>query len=280
MAKASKQVEERISGILLEELSLQNDEKDKTLTPQYKEYYKRKIAAIGLEKINHSKIVLFESVNASGRSHWYKMIGNSALFYKYFVGPRLRKAPAIRFDTDLQHKTKTGVVSVNTKEKFIENMAKLGYDKYQESELGLTIFDLGKKFTDKEIEEFKKQNKKIADEFNSVIKPKNNIPEIYVKIVELAKLVTPKMKHLDLVYREMIGKRLTENIERLAAAYLKFANGLIMDESARAQMMGLIMEIRAGLIMLTEARILNYSDAARIGGLAAELEMAIVKKIK
>ena len=86
MTKASESVEKKISGIIIEELANdQMDEKDKTLTPAYREYYKRKVAALGLEKTNNSSIIIFESMNKNQSSTWYKMVGNSTLFYKYYL---------------------------------------------------------------------------------------------------------------------------------------------------------------------------------------------------
>lgn len=281
MAKASPAVEKKISGIIIEELANEHlDEKDKTLSPAYKEYYKRKIAALGLEKENRSKIIIFESVNNNPTSKWYKMVGNSALFYKYFIGARLRKAPMIRADADLQHKSKSGVIALNSKEKFVERMAKFGYTKYQESELGLTIFDLGKKFTDAELEEFKRQSRAAADKFNSVVKPKDNFPDIYTKMLELLRLITPKLKHMNPAYRELIGKSMTDDVTELMSAYLSFSNGAMSADAAKEKLTQAIMNIRARLILMSENRIFEFEDLARIGGIVAEIEKLVKKRIE
>lgn len=281
MTKAPESVEKKISGIIIEELANdQMDEKDKTLTPAYREYYKRKVAALGLEKTNNSSIIIFESMNKNQSSAWYKMVGNSTLFYKYYIGPRLRKSPTIRRDADLSHRAKSGVIALNSKEKFIERMDGLGYKKYQESELGLLIFDLGKKFTTAELNEFKKQSRAAADKFNSIITPKENFPDIYARITELIKLTLPKLSHFNPAYRELIGCTMADNITALAATYLRFANGVIQASEAKTKFSYIVMGLRAQLLVISENRILNYDDLARIGGVIADLESVIEKRLR
>lgn len=105
-----------------------NTIKESSNTPNqnYKHYYKTKRFAKILEEDNTSKLILFPSANGQ-KDEWLKLGGNSALFYKYLIAPRLnKKPPTIRPDTDLQHRFKDGIISIHWKNQFIENLTKIG----------------------------------------------------------------------------------------------------------------------------------------------------------
>ncbi|MBR2998462.1 hypothetical protein IKF34_01640 [Candidatus Saccharibacteria bacterium] len=94
----------------------------------YKQYFKTKQIAKIMEEDNNSKLIIFPSVETKGeKDEWLKIGGNSALFYKYLIAPRLgKKPPTIRPDTDLKHRFKDGIISVHWKNTFLNNLSKIG----------------------------------------------------------------------------------------------------------------------------------------------------------
>lgn len=106
-----------LKGILLEsQAGKEFDERDKISQDKHREYYNGKMIALSLEEKNNSRLILYPSLSGT-KDEWYKMGGQSALFYKYIVGPRLKKKPVIRKDNDLRHRFKHGIVSVHWGEK-------------------------------------------------------------------------------------------------------------------------------------------------------------------
>ena len=89
--------------------------KKNNLSNAYKIYFEQKQLALILEKSNDSKLILFPSVSTRGaKDEWLKLGGNSALFYKYLIAPRLgKKSPTIRPDTDTNHRFKNGIISIH-----------------------------------------------------------------------------------------------------------------------------------------------------------------------
>ena len=119
-----------LSGILLESQSgKEMDEGDKLNDERYREYYNGKVIALALEDKNNSRLILYPSLSGT-KDEWYKMGGNSALFYKYIVGPRLKKKPVIRKDNDLRHRFKHGIVAIHWGDKFMKDVALLGILNY------------------------------------------------------------------------------------------------------------------------------------------------------
>lgn len=208
---------EEIQGIIYKEaLDKQLDEADKNSSELYRKHYDAKIVALKLEEMNNSKLILFPSVNKNEDDEWYKMGGNSALFYKNIVGPRLgRKDVKIRKDADMNHRFKGGVVAVHWKKRFIVRMIEAGYEEFEENELGMLFFDLGNKFTVEEIERYRTKEKREAEKLNRIITLKNSFPDLYGLYLQLARLLPLKLKRMNPVYREMFQAELIDNYGKI-----------------------------------------------------------------
>lgn len=251
-------------------------EKSNTQNQNYKIYYKTKQIAKILEEDNNSRLILFPSANGA-KDEWLKLGGNSALFYKYLIAPRLnKKSPTVRPDTDLEHRFKDGVISIHWKNLFLENLAKIGLTSIAE-ENGLLIIKLGHKFSLAEIKKLKSREKEMESEVAQLLKPKNTAPELYHHLLALAKALPPKVAKLKEPYRSDFGSQINRAISELFITYLDFVNHNLPQETAKDALLNSTNRINALLIILNENKLLDHSTISSTGRIITELRTNIEK---
>ena len=81
--------------------------KDKITPKIYNELKKR---AFAFEKNDHSSIIVFP---ARGDGSWYRVGGNSALFYQFLVMDELGLSVNIKADDDYRYKFESGINTIN-----------------------------------------------------------------------------------------------------------------------------------------------------------------------
>ncbi len=248
-------------------------EEDKTNNEKYRKYYDAKIVAMKLEQVNDSKLILFPSLNEGNEQEWYKMGGNSALFYKNVIGPRMgRKDIKIRKDSDMNHRFTGGVTSVHWKQKFIEKMIQLGYERFEENELGILFFDLETKFSPNEIEGFREQEKRNKARVNQMVLPKNAYPELYGLFLQLARLLPPKIKRLHPAYRDMFQTEFITNLIKISKNYTRMANGEVGKSIALDGIVDASNSLLALLIIIAENGLFGIAECAKIGEILVDLK--------
>lgn len=249
----------------------------------YKIYFTQKQIALLLEKINLSRIIVFPSVSKEPQQEqfqqlqqdqpqpeWYKIGGNSAYFYKYYVAPRLhKKPPTIHPDTDLNFRFKDGIISIHWIDQFIQKMASLGYAYKQESDL--YIFELNHVFTFREVDALKKQERNDKQRLNSLFRPKHPHPNLYGIILELSKLIPAKAKKLKDGFHHDFAPELNHHVIAIAQYYCKYANGCIDKITAKTHLKSELSDLNATLLILAENNCLDTTSQYRIGRLLNDL---------
>lgn len=267
-----------LKGILLEaEAGKEFDERDKIEKDKHREYYNGKVIALSLEEKNRSRLILYPSL-AGIEDEWYKMGGQSALFYKYIVGPRLKKKPVIRKDNDLKHRFKRGIVSVHWGEKFMKDVNTIGL-KAKKIDYGLIVVEMEKEYTANEILEMYKREQADAEKVKKIIMPKKNFPDIYGLIRQLAQILPPKIKKMDGVYREAFGMGMLKDVASLTKIYFKMANGRMPEELAREEMFLEIDNITAVLAIADENQLFDLITRTKIGETLVDLKAMIKKRL-
>ena len=84
-------------------------------------YYKGKRVAHLLEETNNSKLLLFPSLGGEKRE-WYKIGGNSLLFYKYRIGPRIGRKVKILRVNNKRERFNHGIASIHWLDVFAKRM--------------------------------------------------------------------------------------------------------------------------------------------------------------
>ena len=271
--------EKVLKGILVETQSGKElDESDKQNDEKYRGYYNGKGIALALEDKNNSRLILYPSLSGV-KDEWYKMGGQSALFYKYIVGPRLKKKPIIRKDNDLRHRFKHGIVAVHWGDKFMQDVAELGLE-VKRIDYGIIIVELGRSYCAKEIEEMRKREREEQDKVKRIILPEKNYPDLYGLLRQLMQILTPKIKKMDTVYREVFGKDMLEILVKMVEVYFRMANGRIAVEHAREEMLGCVDDMTALLAIMDENQLFDLVTRTRIGETLIDIKLAIKRRLQ
>ena len=244
-----------------------------------KEYYDAKAVAMKLEEKNNSKMYIFPSFGGA-EGQWYKIGGKSALFYKYLAGPRMgRKEVKIRKDTDLRMRFKHGVVAVHWGERFIRAAEKAGY-RTKTMEYGIIVVDLDKKFTVKEIKEMAEQEKKDKEKLQTMIMPKENMPDFYARIRELARILVPKVKTMHPAYRETFGMDLLDTTAELFRVYFRVANGTETKGDGKRMLLASLDNMTGMVALADEVELFDLITRTRFGEHLVDIRAAIERNFR
>ncbi len=239
------------------------DEDDKNFTIAEKTYYEGKCFVLAKEKENRRFVYLYPSVGKNN-GEWYKAGGNSMVFYKTFLAPRLGREAKLRDDNDGAHRFNSGIVSVRWGRRLIEEARALGYGA-EIIDHGVIVVDLMKDYAKAEIVSLAKAVKAEKHKVKKMVKPVNNHPKLMVAMNELIKVLPSKVKKIDASYREIWGKQLLEPMAELVKIYFRFANGRMEKRDARLEMLERTDDLTAMVYMMDEAGMLNVTARTRLG---------------
>ena len=283
MVKREKQTTDDLTTKVLKGILLENqagremDEGDKQNDEKYREYYNGKVIALALEDKNNSRIILFPSLSGK-KDEWYKMGGQSALFYKYVLGPRLKKKPIIRKDNDLRHRFKHGIVAVHWGDRFMKDVALLGM-RAKRIDYGIIVVEMERTYTAKEIEEMRNLEKSEQDKLIKMVMPEKNYPDLYGLIRQLARLLPPKIKKMDAVYREVIGSEMLEKLIKLVEIYFQMANGRMPVQEAHEALLRQIDNMTALIVIIDENQLIDLTTRTRIGEILVDIKLTIKRRL-
>lgn len=206
------------------------------------------------------------------------MGGQSALFYKYIVGPRLKKKPVIRKDNDLRHKFKYGVVAVHWGDKFMKDIATIGLS-VKRIDYGIIIAEMERSYTTKEIEEMRNLEKTEQDKLKKMIMPEKNYPDLYGLIRQLTRILPPKIKKMDVTYREVIGNRMLGILIELVEIYFQMANGRMPVNTAQEEMLRQIDNMTALIAIIDENQLMDLIMRTRMGETLVDIRLTIKRRL-
>lgn len=273
----------RIQGILLDRGAGSVEEDDdeayykNELTKEKRAiYYKAKRIVRILEEDNRSRLILFPSIGGA-KKEWYKVAGTSLLLYKYRIGPRLGRKVKILRDSDKREKFMYGISSIHWLDEFAKRMAELGYKDYSETESGVVIFELGKEYTAQEIKELATQAKRERELLQDTIRPKKCFPEVYGMFIELAKILPIKIRKMDSVYRDIMGKELMAKLISIGGIYYRMADCHMDVNKARNEMLTRIDDMLGLLAIIEEVEAIPEAGVLRLGTSLINFKEAVKK---
>lgn len=282
--KKVARLEEKSSGDDLEWLS----EYAETEMPQGKDkirgekdrYYTGKSMIKIYERTNFSKMYLLQAERTS-EVMWHKVFGNSALFYRFLIGPMLHKTIKMNIDKEGRENFPEGVAYIRDLEKFVDGMEKLGYDNIKLRDFGIIEVDLKREFTAKEIKEFRAQLAKRFDLINKMVNPQNSYPELYNAVLGLSCAVPAKVNRMkSAIYRDTLGKAMVESSKDMLLAYLKFANGRLEVAEIRQRITDDNDIFIANLRIAAENNYVDEVAAQKLGELSAKVTMVVGQCLK
>ena len=250
----------------------------------YAEYRERKKKIIEFEKTNDRYLALWPASDKdTNKEHtFYNMGGTSAIMYVQEIGPRLKRKPTLRHDMDHGNKSEkfhSGICSIADLDKLTEKLAGIGIKRAKTKDKDLVLFKLNREYPHAEVVEMLKQEQKRVDALNKVIYAKVLHPDIHKQILELKKLIPPKVKNMDKTYREVIGMELIKTLMNLTRLYSQMAHGDIDEkEGARKIMLEADMILEETSLM-NELHLWEVAFCIRIADITNGLRQLVKGKI-
>ena len=180
-----------------------------------------KITAMAIEEGNLQHLVIFESDKG-----FYKIAGNSAMFYAGNVAKRIGRRFTLRHDDDHYAHSKNGIISIHYADDLADLLYSIGLtDNKDLSKDGVMVFDFARPFTMADLEQFQNQLQQEQDYINKIILPKSPIPTLFAYIRDLNYILFNSCKNMQQLGRDAIGVDLMKVASGMMAKYVEIANG-------------------------------------------------------
>lgn len=192
-----------------------------------------KARAMQFEDTNNHHLLLFASTGG-----YYKIAGNSVLFYTQKICQRIGRRYKIMDDKDHYLKSEEGIVSVRSLDKLTEELALI--DIVLDEELTddeLCFFRLPKVYDQKYIEKMRDEAMEELKKIQDIILPTSPLPALYREILELETMLFHATRDIsDGFVRDVLGKPLMQTVDRMLENYINFASMRTQTTFARAEL--------------------------------------------
>lgn len=193
--------------------------------------------AIFFEETNDHHLLLFASTEG-----FWKMAGNSVLFYSLKVAERIGRRCKVVPDKDKYSVSEDGIISFRMVDRLAEQLAEL--DIVPDTELStpeLQYFKLPRIYTDEQIAKMRDYSKQDLERIQEIIMPQAPMPNLYRAIIEMNRLIYFNTKNMsDRFVRDVIGAPLLAQADAVLRAYLNYANIRVQTTWARHEVQGLM----------------------------------------
>lgn len=250
----------------------------------YAEYRERKLKVLEFEKTNTQYLALWPASDKDTNKEctFYNMGGTSAILYVHEIGPRIKRKPVLHHDMDIvnrEEKFQSGICSISDIEKLEEKLAEIGIKRIPTKDKDLILFKLHREYPHSEIKEMLKQEQKRLDALNQVLYSKILHPDIHRQIIEMKKLIPPKVKNMNREYREVVGMELMRSLMNLIRAYSEMAHGDAEEIDCARRMLVETDMMLAEVSLLNELQLWEVSFCIRIAENINMLRQLIKGKI-
>lgn len=262
------------------------ERKNRGQTPEerresYRKYHAIKRKVLELEKRNNSHLYLFPSSDSETNPRkFYNMGGNSAVIYCCDIGPKIKRKSVLRADADNgEIRFPFGVCSVVEIEKLEEKLRALGVKRLKDEEGGILVFKLSRVYSTDEIRSMLNSEQTKLDSLNSLIFSQVLYPEVHKLILELKRVIPPKVKNINREYREMFGADMIRSMRDLSLTYLRMTGGDVLPEEGAKVMLLDLSAILDTISLFNELRLWDVVTCIRISQTVIALRQAIKARI-
>ena len=242
------------------------------------DYYAGKEYVFEQEKNNKSKIYLYPAMGNS-KDNWYRAAGKSLLFYKFILAIRLGRSANTQIDGDKQFAFRHGYVAIKNGELLATQAAKLDY-KVEKIDHDIFVIDMGKDFSQHEIEILVEQEKAEIQAVENMVRPKHNIPKLAAAIRTLSQYIPLKIEKIPQGKREVMARQLMEPAVELVKFYHRFANGDMAMTEARLEMLRRTDDLSAVMVFLEAGQMLETAARTNLGKNILEVRHQIEENLK
>lgn len=273
--RLAKAPTEKAKEIVARNQAKPKKEKAKISSETRARYKKRKHIVRALENDNHSKIIAFATLGETG---YWKLIGNSAIYYCYHEARRLKKAVRMRRDTDSYDKDKNGFVAIRDIDAFTKGLAKLGVELTEEiDDPTIRVYDTGVKFSDQDLKNMLQREELLVEQMNEMALPKVSDPEVYQKLRLMFEKVVNAHRTTEPALRGLTQEKILEPAFHAEGVYMLMARDDYDLEKAKKLITFDLEKIIVGVKILQNAKIWSLSQLWEIAELATSCKVLVGK---
>lgn len=182
-------------------------------------YIKLKKHTLESEKGNYTKLIFIHD-----RANWWKLFGHSAVIFYYEVAEWIHYSCKLRSDTDYEAISKEGVVNIRDIYALDKKLAAFNINLLHSSP-DYRVYNIGKKFTEGDIQHMQKERDAEWAKVNHIVLPKEVFPTLFSLERDLFLQVFYTAKKLDSYTREYVMNPVVERVVGLLRDYSILANG-------------------------------------------------------
>lgn len=223
-----------------------------------KAYKAVKAKVFEFEKTNRDRIVVIRN------GSWYKIGGNSLIFYMNYVGKRLKLSAAPKKDTDFHSEFPEGVLSFRDLDALEERLKKVKIH-LSNFEDGWRSYALGFKVSDAELKKMTQEVELQRGKLNRVMMPVSSYPDLYARLRYSVKLVTDQLRKLDGAERAVVGTEASERTLRVAQDYILMANGSLSKGVFFRECKEWVEWMMSWTLVMEEIRVLKLHTCLQLG---------------
>lgn len=202
--------ENTATGVSRQQIKRQQREKTKAL--------KHKVFELELNNKSHLYIYRYSD-------DWWRMGGNSALFYYHLISKQLNTSPSLSLDRDYYDVWKTGVISIRNIDQLLDKCKRAGFSFTRKP--NLVVIKLQKSLTITEVKTIQNIEAAKEKEFNRITIPKLMYPGINAKLRELTEPITETLIKLNTTRYKIYGHEGAEICWNLRRQFTSMTNGRI-----------------------------------------------------
>ena len=253
--------------------------KNKSVDPreERKKYFALKKRLLEYEKSNYTEMVLIRTPDKIKKSkkYWWKIFGHSAVFYKYWIGERLKHKIRLLPDTDYEVRSEEGCVSISDLDNLKQTLKTIHVYPSSETEK-VVIFKLGDRISEQDYVLMLHEDNMRLEMANKLIQPKEHMTELNAKVKDVLSLVHECVRKMDGASRESFAGEMERKTVELQIVVLRAARGTIEINDCLERAYDIAEDLYGFVMVLMNLRML---EAKKIYGLA-EAVVALEKQIK
>ena len=236
-------------------------------------YDHRKEQVMEREKENDKLIILFRS-----NENWWKIAGNSVLYYTKLVAPRLKKSVKVWPDRDYVAPSKEGIVQVRDLKKFIDEVESLNYTIKPGTGEDYLAVELGYKVTQEELNTMVEEESRKWKMSDRMLMPAVIWPTIKTLLLEILRTMWEMTRKLDAVAQRAFGNELMYLVNDAIKALSLAAHERMESREALVQITDDVDEIEGLMLGATAIRIFSSEQNYNLATTLMKLKDAITKE--
>ena len=268
--KAAPKRDERTASTMTKEERQQKAEESRALRAR-SEKIKKKV--FEFEKRNRSKLILFVSTGG-----FWKMGGNSALFFYHVIAPRIKADAKIKPDRDFYSNFPHGVISFKDIDG-LERKLKIIDVKLKTRSEDVIIFELNETFSDEEIERLEKIEKVKREKINTILDVKNSKAGLFVELKNFHESVFIIVRKMESGVREIIGKEFYEQVLGIFENYF-FATKDDLWSEYMLKIYQNLPEIKIKLKIMQELNLIDVDKCLALAQRLGNIEKLVLEELK